>query len=240
MIGHGFDRRRCLPTATCTLIEDTARRAQLSLPALPSKRSGHLTSRLAVAWSESCQKRSGMHTFMSTCRSHSIRTRGPMSPSQLISAFSPNCFACARHEPYPHTALTDGASKHLLTDAPRIKSLAGALRTVPAVLGGHRQTRRGRHLSAQCSTRPPPQCACSAHFHAARGEGRGVRPAPGTWDTQGLSRGAVLGLSGEVLRRRIWLHSSHPWGIRGAGARRRGRGGRGGEGVHREPPVGPL
>ena len=101
-------------------IEDTARRAQLSLSALSSKRFGYLTSRLAVAWS--CQMRSGMHAFTGTCRSHSIRTQGPMSPSQFISAFSPNYFACARHESYPHTALTDGTSKHLLTDAPRIKS----------------------------------------------------------------------------------------------------------------------
>ena len=127
VIGHRFDRRPCLPTSTP--IEDTARRAQmqLSLSALSSERFSHLTSRLAVAWS--CQMRSGMHTFMGTCRSHSIRTRGPMSYSQFILAFSPNYLACARHEQYPHTALTDGASKHLLTDAPRIQSLAGALRT---------------------------------------------------------------------------------------------------------------
>ena len=69
VMGHRFDQHQCLPTATLT--EDTARWAQLSLSALPSKRSSHLTSRLAVVWS--CQMCSGMHMFMGTCRSHSFR-----------------------------------------------------------------------------------------------------------------------------------------------------------------------
>ena len=53
VIGHGFDRRRRLSTPT--LIEDTARWAQLSLPAPSFKRFSYLTCGLAVAWS--CQIR---------------------------------------------------------------------------------------------------------------------------------------------------------------------------------------